>query len=115
MGKEVLAKLGFTAREFEMVSWMCGWALCGHDVKAASREEEALRDKRAREAFPMFSREERVRAGMASKRLIDLGRAAWLAQEKGFRVALAKYAPTEITGENTLLLCKQQSQGSEQK
>ena len=106
MGKEVLAKLGFTAREFEMVSWMCGWALCGHDVKAASREEEALRDKRAREAFPMFSREERVRAGMACKRLIDLGRATWLREEKGLRVGLAKYAPTEVTGENTLLLCK---------
>ncbi|KAG2488324.1 hypothetical protein HYH03_013174 [Edaphochlamys debaryana] len=33
-GKGLFRRLGLTAEEFELSSWMTGWALCGHDTPA---------------------------------------------------------------------------------
>ncbi|KAG2451847.1 hypothetical protein HYH02_003623 [Chlamydomonas schloesseri] len=35
-GKRLFRRLGFSPTEFELVSWMTGWALCGHDAPAGS-------------------------------------------------------------------------------
>ena len=108
VGKKQLQALGFTPQEFQLISWMTGWANCGHDVAAASTSGEPQSEEmevKVSGMFPMFSRDERIDAGLACKRLIDLGRLSWL-KEKGLDVDYKKYAPLDITGENLLLLAK---------
>jgi hypothetical protein len=48
-------------------------------------------------------REQRVAAGQRCKRLIDAARLRWL-RAQGFDVALVKYVPSSVSGENRLLL-----------
>ncbi|GFR49794.1 hypothetical protein Agub_g11732 [Astrephomene gubernaculifera] len=36
VGKPLFRRLGFSPLEFELMSWMTGWALCGHDTPAGS-------------------------------------------------------------------------------
>uniref|UniRef100_A0A1D1ZQ98 tRNA:m(4)X modification enzyme TRM13 n=1 Tax=Auxenochlorella protothecoides TaxID=3075 RepID=A0A1D1ZQ98_AUXPR len=44
VGKEWFAERGFAPAEFELVSWMSGWALCGHEAPAGAGCEEGDED-----------------------------------------------------------------------
>ncbi|KXZ52615.1 hypothetical protein GPECTOR_9g660 [Gonium pectorale] len=36
VGKPLFRRLGLSPRDFELMSWMTGWALCGHDTPAGT-------------------------------------------------------------------------------
>ena len=104
--KEVFESLGFDAKDFQLISWMTGWACCGHDAP----EEEELKKKEEEDegkdkVFGMFTKRERTGAGVACKRLIDLARLSAL-KARGFDIDFIKYCPRAMTGENMLLLAK---------
>ncbi|GIL88710.1 hypothetical protein Vretimale_17287 [Volvox reticuliferus] len=40
-GKPLFRRLGLSATDFELISWMTGWALCGHDTPAGAPVAEA--------------------------------------------------------------------------
>ncbi len=40
VGKPFMRRLGFDPREFELISWMTGWALCGHSAEGAGGDDE---------------------------------------------------------------------------
>ncbi|KAK9857989.1 hypothetical protein WJX84_004501 [Apatococcus fuscideae] len=86
--------LGFTAQEFELISWMSGWALCGHEASAGCNDtveatEIALpplhnqsadeKDSPAADhAAKQLPRSRRIGIGQLCKQLIDQGRLEWL-------------------------------------
>lgn len=131
VGREVWAGLGLSPQDFEMASWMSGWALCGHELPqgaAPDGEGEALVAEAEGGAPPSAAaqaalsdaqqqeqdggpwrphraipRAERIRVGALCKALIDAGRLAWL-QQQGVRAELVYYCAPEVSGENRLLL-----------
>ena len=109
VAREIFLSLGFSAHEFQLVSWMTGWAVCGHgnpkEAEAEARARENDTDAAGHPLFGMMTREERMAAGRACKRLLDLCRARWL-REKGMAARYVKYAPQDVTGENMMLLAK---------
>lgn len=176
VAQDVMLQLGFSPQEFEVIVWMTGWALCGHEAPAGfggSDCEEAdegtaeqqhhsdgeqqpgssaatqsqARHKRGRdgasappsptalgaaaaaaEGTPAagaaaeaaaaacaaaagddwrpqraLTREQKIAVGRRCKRLIDAARLRWL-RRQGFEASLVKYVPSEVSGENRLLL-----------
>jgi tRNA:m4X modification enzyme len=131
-GKPYFRRLGFSPREFEVVAWMTGWALCGHsgpeeapagaaEATAAAADEAATGDgagnsdgaaaaEEEREGDPLRglgSMARRVALGRAGKLLIDAGRAEWLARRcaaAGGSACLLEYVDASVSGENRLLL-----------
>lgn len=127
MGKDPFRSLGFSAAEFELISWMTGWALCGHgrpnkcqNDDASSEDEDSAcedtpfvpeqvtqPDSQQRKDFePSMSlpRETRQRIGAQCKRLIDAGRWQYL-RDNGFPSAKAvQYVDGMVSGENWLLV-----------
>ncbi|KAL0025254.1 hypothetical protein WJX77_010713 [Trebouxia sp. C0004] len=47
VGKPLFNQLGFSPDEFEVMSWMTGWALCGHETPAGEAGQDAATDPRA--------------------------------------------------------------------
>lgn len=39
VGKPLFQQLGFSPDEFEIISWMTGWALCGHETPAGQAQD----------------------------------------------------------------------------
>lgn len=176
VGKNFCAAHGVTPEDFEIISWMTGWALCGHEAPAGCGDEgchgqrqvdsaervgeESKRvvpspagqpgvhdiqvpsvvgtapppsiegapfhrpdegdapkqpppnacdggdDSRVKQSLPpgwWLGRQERIRVGQMCKALIDQGRLLWL-QEHNVKAKLLKYIPSEVSGENTLLI-----------
>ncbi|BDA42263.1 tRNA:m(4)X modification enzyme TRM13 homolog [Coccomyxa sp. Obi] len=127
VGKALFRRLGFSAAEFELISWMTGWALCGHgrpnkcqnDDASSEDEDSASEDipdvpeqvmppdsEQEREFEPSMSvpRERRQIIGAQCKRLIDAGRWQYL-QDNGLPSAKAvQYVDGMVSGENWLLL-----------
>eukprot|EP00887_Chlorella_sp_A99_P005730 scaffold1.g5730.t1 len=50
VGQPLFRALGFSPEEFELVSWMTGWALCGHEVPAGCGREEGAEQQDTAEA-----------------------------------------------------------------
>lgn len=50
-----------------------------------------------------LTREQKIAVGRRCKRLIDAARLRWL-RRQGFEASLVKYVPSEVSGENRLLL-----------
>lgn len=110
-------RLGFSPEEFELISWMTGWALCGHEAPpGATTEPQAATSP----CFPAadgctdatepdvtdgggISRSQRIDIGQKCKALIDQGRLEWL-QESGFQAESVLYVPSDVSGENRLLV-----------
>ncbi|GMH33104.1 hypothetical protein BSKO_00938 [Bryopsis sp. KO-2023] len=42
VGKKLFREAGFSPQEFEMISWMTGWALCGHGSSKSSSDGEEI-------------------------------------------------------------------------
>ncbi|DBA70544.1 TPA: hypothetical protein ACH3X2_011942 [Trebouxia sp. C0005] len=47
VGKPLFKQLGFSPDEFEVMSWMTGWALCGHETPAGEAGQHVSTDSRA--------------------------------------------------------------------
>ncbi|UPR01316.1 tRNA:m(4)X modification enzyme TRM13 [Chloropicon primus] len=107
VAKEVFEDLGLTAQDFQLISWMTGWACCGHDhVKKDEAKDDEAAEERKRKMFGNLKMPERIKAGLACKRLLDLCRIAWLRQNGFLSTQFVKYCPRIMTGENMLLLAK---------
>jgi tRNA:m4X modification enzyme len=127
VGQDVLAEMGFTPEEFELMSYMAGWALCGHGAPGedgdgegdgegagdsynevedktdeGEDEERTGKDGDWRPHFTL-SRRARMAAGRHCKRLIDWGRLEAL-QRGGFAAEDVIYCDPEVSGENRLIL-----------
>jgi tRNA:m4X modification enzyme len=118
-GREAFAAAGFSPEEFELVAWMSGWALCGHDGADAAALAAAAdaQDARGGDAPPpvgateadwrphhSLPRARRVRLGGSAKRLLDACRLEFL-RSAGFAAAEAVlYVAPSVSGENRLLL-----------
>ncbi|CAG9463823.1 unnamed protein product [Pedinophyceae sp. YPF-701] len=131
-GKELFRRHEFSKEEFEIVSWMTGWALCGHDVppgcgddsdgegasgSGSGRPGEDSEGPRKRgglrpggltwrEVADEVPRAERMRVGMMCKHLIDAARLEWLRDRRVEHARIVKYVAPEVSGENRLLLAR---------
>jgi tRNA:m4X modification enzyme len=69
VGKEVLYDVGFSARECELMCWMSGWALCGHEAQTPCGEGVSENDvvdedhQGGRESVDMDTQAERDAGG----------------------------------------------------
>ncbi|RMZ54412.1 hypothetical protein APUTEX25_001988, partial [Auxenochlorella protothecoides] len=108
VGKEWFAERGFAPAEFELVSWMSGWALCGHEAPAGAGCEEGDEDgatgPSAGTEPGASDQAARIAVGQHCKALIDAGRLAYLTGRGGMEGVLVAYISPEVSGENKLLL-----------
>ena len=119
VAREVLTECGISQDDFQLVSWMSGWANCGHGQPGeAEGTEEATEEAteggtegkegeaEGGEEEGVLSRAARVAVGRECKALLDGARLLWLARRGGLATRMVKYAPIALTGENTLLLAR---------
>lgn len=118
VGKDVwLKQCGLSSAEFELVSWMTGWGLCGHSSPLIQEEHTPVTVKLPEESTPhgkqswrphhTLERETRVHIGMQCKKLIDSVRIMWLRGVPFFRdAAVVNYVDPKVCGENKLILAK---------
>lgn len=127
-GQEVFLEWGYTGEEFELISHMTGWALCGHEAPAGGgvvSEEESedsehsepegegamgncTKNSGTKEEWRphhSFRRSRRIAIGQKCKRIIDYARGEWL-RRNGFEVDDVIYCEPEISGENRMLMAK---------
>ncbi|KAK9832324.1 hypothetical protein WJX74_006219 [Apatococcus lobatus] len=112
---EFFLEQGFTAQEFELISWMAAWALCGHETPAgcdASMDASvpdpnppALALAAAGHPARQLPRPKRIAIGQMCKQLIDQGRLTWL-RKFHYQAEMVLYVDAAISGENRLLLAK---------
>lgn len=125
VGAEALQELGFSPQDFELISYMTGWALCGHDspahVEASSVDDEnkvgpgqqgegeGEEHNIAADALGpwrphhLLTRQERIKIGQRCKKILDYGRLEWLRKHDCTSKSVI-YVPPNVTGENRLLL-----------
>jgi tRNA:m4X modification enzyme len=122
VAQEEFLELGFLPEEFELVSWMSGWALCGHEAppgqgiegngdcsdegEAGSRGIRTGEERQVEDTWRphhLLPRGQRIMVGQDCKRLIDALRLLWL-QRQGLDAETVLYVPPEVSGENKMLL-----------
>jgi len=160
VGRELFGELGFSGEEFELISMITGYAVCGHDVGRSGggggeKDGGTIADENNAPALPpttttthttmaavvvddddgtksnsalprplsaalqywrphhTISREERMEWGLKCKRLIDAARMKWLV-DNGFEGQIVAYIPSEMVGENQLLIVKKGEEEQEQ-
>eukprot|EP00210_Caulerpa_lentillifera_P001686 g1621.t1 len=111
VAKEQFRSFGFSPEEFELVSWMTGWALCEQQTNEVSTEKQVefnLKDQRFHDDSYYFWRtypkEFRIEIGKKCKRLIDEGRRLWLATNTSLNTNLKLYVPNDVSPENKILV-----------
>ncbi|KAL6765300.1 methyltransferase TRM13-domain-containing protein [Haematococcus lacustris] len=111
VGKTQWVAWGFTPQEFELVSWMTGWALCGHDTPAGAAhadcspaagpeevelptaddanadigESRSMTGSEAWDPRRSLPRSTRMDVGAKAKLLIDRARLVWLCHRLGLQ------------------------------
>lgn len=111
VAKDQFLSFGFTPEEFELVSWMTGWALCeqGNGVskdheKVFDLQDESFHDDNVY-YWRSYPKEFRIDIGKKCKRLIDEGRRLWLNANHTFS-KLELYVPHEVSPENKILVVR---------
>ncbi|MCO5600513.1 hypothetical protein L7F22_054626 [Adiantum nelumboides] len=135
VNKEFFKQLGFSKKEFYIITWLTSGAVSGikeHPAVASNHSESGRseeRDASTRERptnFADLEEEKRVDSvsdwlqsladkaefGLKCKRLLDVGRFYWLKQ-MGMNAKLVTYVSPEVTPENTLLLASREIGGSD--
>lgn len=133
------ARYGLTAPQFEVVRLVSAWAVCGESVgRGKDEEDDSERTQQhaeglqRQEGLPFdlwlpplppnepghtkawlisLPRTSRRALGRMAKRLIDVGRVAYL-QQKGMQAQLWTYVTGDVTVENTLLLATPSAEAS---
>lgn len=125
VGNGILQELGFSPEEFELICYMTGWALCGHDREASSDDlavdgpadcvvslKKDVVDKKSSDWRPHHSmpRPQRITVGQRCKRLLDFGRIEWL-RRRGLSACSVQYVQPHVSGENRLLVASSTTAG----
>jgi tRNA:m4X modification enzyme len=122
VGTEVLQDLGFSREDFELISYMTGWALCGHDspvdldastsddVGAGTRQQVTTTTTTVTDDGPslwrphhLLTRQDRIKIGQYCKKILDYGRLEWLRRHDCISSSVT-YVPSNVTGESRLIL-----------
>ena len=90
---------GISSSEFAVITRLASWCVDSHGIApAASPEAEAACSRWG------LSAQERAHIGQACKRLLDEGRAQWLASKTGRRASVETFVESGISPENRLLV-----------
>ncbi|KAI5060655.1 hypothetical protein GOP47_0025075 [Adiantum capillus-veneris] len=122
VNKEFFKQLGFSKKEFHVITWLTSGAVSGnkgHAVDARNLSASCLNPSvlESPTNFEGYAEEkggdnvngwltsfvDRAEFGLKCKRLLDVGRFYWLKQV-GMNARLVAYVSPEVTPENTLLL-----------
>ncbi|KAH7444878.1 hypothetical protein KP509_02G095400 [Ceratopteris richardii] len=132
VNKQFFKKLGFSKKEFHILTWLTSGAVAGiksnsdnsanqsnldlfqtevndeHDTQSFAKTENSTTDPEEQfhgVSLWLTSLVDRAELGRKCKQLLDVGRLYWL-QESGMSAELITYVSADITPENTLLLAK---------
>eukprot|EP00250_Pteridium_aquilinum_P000447 c10490_g1_i1 orf=110-1522(+) len=138
VNKEFFKQMGFTKKEFHILTWLTSGAVSGLKEHPADEESHSAGDSLGSErglsawqsritaedldeeksgkvedasdwlACPAY----RAELGLKCKKLLDVGRLYWLMQ-MGMKAKLVAYVSPEITPENTLLLASHAMAGQD--
>ncbi|KAI0224956.1 tRNA:m(4)X modification enzyme TRM13 [Lamellibrachia satsuma] len=104
VGKALMARWGISARQFHLMCCLSSWAVCGSRPdkgQNASNEHNTKGPDHPR--YSHIPVQEREKIGYQCKRLINLGRVAWL-QGHGFDAETIQYVDSGFSLENVALL-----------
>ncbi|KAJ6638621.1 tRNA:m(4)X modification enzyme TRM13 like [Pseudolycoriella hygida] len=110
VGKKFLVDNGITQQEFDVLTKMVGWAVCGTGMSRQLRKEIEMRNEQKETTTNVettvtakIPREEREKIGMKCKRILDYARIQFL-HENGFTTSLKYYVTSDVTLENVCLI-----------
>ncbi|KAK9764933.1 tRNA:m4X modification enzyme [Basidiobolus ranarum] len=108
--QEYLLEIGLTQDEFQLLTSMSSWAICGQMPKEGEEPDEHTLEcveaediQQGQTHYSGLSHEEREKIGRQCKRIFDMGRVTYL-QKHGFDARLVYYVDKDISLENLALV-----------